>query len=407
MKMSLPILKPTHHELIMVENIISNSPDSLSHYGLWHVPSTITVNGFRHKSLSCWALNRSVGCPFGCRFCYVPDASTKKLARPLGQLGVQDPDAEWGRYTFLRPLDERAFLRSLDAAERTPIDELNPDGNRAVILSSTTDPFPVFAGPDPAKNKELNTLLRETMVKSLELIRDRSTINVRILTRSPLARQFFDVFKTFGDRLVFGMSLPTLNNEAARIYEPKAPAPTQRLATLKAAKEAGLHVYVAMAPTYPECDIDDLAKTLEAIKALDPITIFHEPINIRAENVERIAAHARAIGRNVQIHVFATPITWRAYAIESLVRVEHLAQDMGLIDRLHLWPDPDLASESAYLKMRHAEWKHEELTKFERQQRKLSDRRAYQRHRDWLAGWWSKISDWPGQPSGRRLTAFA
>lgn len=74
------------------------------------------------------------------------------------------------------------------------------------------------------------------------------TLNVRILTRSPLVRADFDLFQSFGKRLLFGMSLPTLRNDLARIYEPKAPAPSQRLATLKAARKAGFHVYIAIAP---------------------------------------------------------------------------------------------------------------------------------------------------------------
>jgi len=102
------------------------------------------------------------------------------------------------------------------------------------------------------------------------------------------------------------MSLPTLDDDLARIYEPKAPAPSQRLKTLQKAKEMGLHIYVAMAPTFPECDEADLRKTLAAIKELNPITIFHEPINIRAENVARIQAHASSIGRDVNTAVFAT-----------------------------------------------------------------------------------------------------
>ncbi len=54
--------------------------------------------------------------------------------------------------------------------------------------------------------------------------RDKSTLNVRILPRSPLARADFDLFKSFGRRLLSGMSLPTLRNDLARVYEPKAPA---------------------------------------------------------------------------------------------------------------------------------------------------------------------------------------
>src|SRR6266700_518270 len=139
---------------------------SLQHYGLWHLPAKINPNRFIHKSRSCWAENDAVGCPFACRFCYVPDTSTKKLAQPLAGLGVEDPDADWGRYAFLRAWDEKAFLRSLKAAEDPQLDQLNADGNRAVIMSSTTDPFPIFAGPDPSKNRELNHQSQEMRWRS-------------------------------------------------------------------------------------------------------------------------------------------------------------------------------------------------------------------------------------------------
>lgn len=78
-------------------------------------------------------------------------------------------------------------------------------------------------------------------------VRDQA-LNVRILTRGPLARQDFDLYGKFGDRLLFGMSLPTLDNDLARIDELHAPV----------------------------------------------------PINIRAENVRRIAAHAKTTGKKVR-----------------------------------------------------------------------------------------------------------
>ena len=96
-----------------------------------------------------------------------------------------------------------------------------------------------------------------------------------------------------------GASIPTLDNTLARIYEPHAPAPTRRLETLQAAKEAGLNVFAALAPTYPECDEADLRRTMTALAQIEPATLFMEPINIRAENVDRIAAHAQLVGRPV------------------------------------------------------------------------------------------------------------
>lgn len=153
------------------------------------------------------------------------------------------------------------------------------------MFCTTTDPYMVMRNPDPARQKAL-AMHREMLVaEALRHIRDLSTLNVRILTRSPLARKDFALMKTFGNRLLFGMSLPTLNNKLAKIYEPKAPAPSQRLETLRAAKAAGLNVFVAVAPVYPDCDAHDMNATLRAIRELDPVTVFMEPINIRAENI--------------------------------------------------------------------------------------------------------------------------
>ena len=91
---------------------------------------------------------------------------------------------------------------------------------------------------DQEQRKHLTDSARYLVRRSLELIRDHSTLNVRILTRSPLAKRDFDLFQTFGKRLVFGMSLPTSRDDLARFYEPPAPSPIQRLKTLQSAKAA-------------------------------------------------------------------------------------------------------------------------------------------------------------------------
>jgi len=292
--------------LALLQQLTAGSP-----VGFWKVPATITENNFIYKSLSSWAFNIAVGCAHGCRFCYVPDTATVKQAPVLAQHGVADPDAEWGKYVLLRPWNEQKFLSSLAHAEKTPSSALKPDGNRAVICCSTTDAYQVYHHPDPKCRRLLIEHSRQLVRRSLELIRDHSTINVRILTRSPLARADFDLYQSFGHRLLFGMSLPTLRNDLAKVYEPGAPSPSKRLATLKAAQAAGLNLFVAMAPTYPECDAADLEATLRAVAALDPVTIFHEPINIRAENVARIQVHAKSVGVNLNTSVFATPADWR------------------------------------------------------------------------------------------------
>jgi DNA repair photolyase len=340
--------------------------------GRWHAPAVIAENHFVYKSLSNWAFNVAIGCSHACRFCYVPSAATIKQGPKLAEYGIKDPDAEWGDYVLLRPWDEQKFLASLRAAENTPRKQLKPDGNRAVIYCSTTDPYQVIRHPNPAQQRELAEHARFLVRRSLALIRDQSTLNVRILTRSPLARADFDLFKTFGKRLVFGMSLPTLRNDLAKVYEPRAPAPSQRLATLRAANEAGLTVYVALAPTYPECDEADLRTTLQTVAELDPITIFQEPINIRAENVARIEAQAAHTGVRLRTDVFATRESWQDYALKALHTVWQLAKELRIESRLHLWPDKSLGSESVVSR--------------------VSNPAKYLER---LEHWWHRISEWP------------
>ncbi len=356
----------------------STRPDPLvrkpssSPVDFWYAPAVVAENNFVYKSLSNWAFNVAVGCSHACRFCYVPSAATIKQGPKLAEYGVKDPDAEWGTYLLLRPWDEQKFLASLRSAENTPRNQLKPDGNRAVIYCSTTDPYQVVRHPDPSRQRELAAHARFLVRRSLELIRDKSTLNVRVLTRSPLAREDFDLFRSFGKRLVFGMSLPTLRNDLAKIYEPKAPAPSQRLAALRTAKRTGLHVYVAMAPTYPECDEADLRATLTAVAELEPITLFHEPINIRAENVARIEGQAAETGVRLRTGVFATRESWRDYAVNALHTVSKLAKEVGLEKHLHLWPDKALGNQALADRM--------------------PDPRKYLNR---LEYWWHRVSEWP------------
>ena len=115
--------------------------------GLWHQPVQVTRNNFIHKSLSDFALNFGIGCTHGCLFCYVPDTSTKKQGPTLKHpYGVQNPDAEWGKYAFLRPWDEDVFLKSLRQALMTPANKLSWDGHSAIMLCTTTDPYQTFHG---------------------------------------------------------------------------------------------------------------------------------------------------------------------------------------------------------------------------------------------------------------------
>jgi hypothetical protein len=81
---------------------------------------------------------------------------------------------------------------------------------------------------------------------------------------------------------------------------------------------------------------DDFVATFNAIRSLDPLSVFHKPINIRADNIRRIAGHARRLGVCLQTDVFATRESWQNYAIQSLLAMKQAARQAGLAKQLHL-----------------------------------------------------------------------
>lgn len=310
-------------------------------------------------------------------------------------------DIRWGEYALLKNWDEDKFLSSLRAAEKRK--NLEPDGHRAIIFSSTTDPYQTFRIPgDAKKSKQLTQDLGKMVRRALELILRESTLNVRILTRSPLARNDFDLYTEFGQRLVFGMSLPTLNPDWSKVYEPSAPGPQAKLKTLQAAKDAGLHVYVALAPTVPDDSEADLKILLKTIAGLKPLTIFHEPINLRADNALRIAVQAKKVGLKIRSDVFQNTLTWREYAFERLALVERLAEELKLPDGvLHSWPDPDLGTESGFMKMKLMQLQRESpaMKSLPPFQMKQAEKEWTHSALPWIRYWHNpseRIASWPG-----------
>jgi hypothetical protein len=282
--------------------------------------------------------------------------------------------------------------------------EKNRKGIQTWVDDFSKPPYQTVAIPgNPVKQKLLDDHCRHLVSRALELILTESTLNVRILTRSPLAKQDFALFKRFGNRLIFGMSIPTLDDELRKVYEPHAPGVQVRLKTLQAAAEAGIPTFVAMAPTYPECDEADLRRTLEAIRPLKPLTIFHEPINVRAENVARIAKHAAELNMQARMkpEVFANTTAWRRYAIDQLMTVQKIAHELGMEEHLHLWPDKSLKSKGPFMEaralLRTQSDRGQRVSACERERGREEDESAYLEFKTWLAHWHSRISEWPGK----------
>ena len=338
-------------------------------------PVTIEPNNFRFKSLSSWCCNTFLGCMHACPICFASETSANKQKGMLESFGILDPILDWGRYLLLRPLDKQKFLASLRKAEQTHPGLRKRDGNDAIMFCSTTDAYQVIHHPVPDEQRRFQRMARDSRRWMLEAIRDYSSLNVRVLTRSPTAREDFDIFQSFGDRLLLGTSLPTLDPKISRIYEPKVSHPKHRLKLLTDAHAAGIHTYVAVAPVYPEVSFDGMLEVFQAVKAAKPWTVFMEPVNLRLKIAERVQRSARERGHDIDMTPYTDSRAWADYAIRTLREAERAAEVAGISDRLHLWPD------------------HEGLT-FKSVVELQPDPVAYLA---WLRGWWSRVSEWPGK----------
>jgi len=270
------------------------------------------------------------------------------------------------------------------------------------MFCTTTDPYQTLAIPgNPGKTTILNAHRRNMVRRSLEIIRDFSDLNVRILTRSPLAVEDFDIYKTFGNRLLFGMSIPTLDPHWSSVYEPHAPGPQAKLRTLEKAVEAGVNIYVALAPTIPDEGESELRETIRTLMKFNPVTLFHEPINLRAENLERIETRARILGRDVRSQVFQCRENWREYAFGQFDMVERICQELSLPQGvLHQWPDKDLASKGGFIKMKQVQALRDHGSRLEGDLREAAEREWHDQRLPWIQYWHNtaeRISAWPGK----------
>ena len=378
-------------------------------------PALIAANKFVFKSLCDFSCNIAIGCAHKCAFCYVPSTSTIKQELNLEKVpglipqrwsymrgkGLHWADFEWGNYVFIRSWDEKAFLKSLRSAQRAKDrGKLSSDGNGAIMFCTTTDPYQTLVIPgNPAKSALLNAQRRSIVRRALELILTHSDLNVRILTRSPLAQEDFELFRAFGPRLLFGMSLPTMDASLSAIYEPNAPRPAAKFRTLEKAVEAGLHVYVALAPSLPDQSEEELRSTIEKIMTLNPVTLFHEPINLRAENAKRIEAKANELGRSINSAVFQTREAWREYAFNRFSLVDKICNELGVPnDILHQWPDPDLASKAGFMKMKKMQELRDMGSTFTKALREEAEYEWQNGWLPWLQYWHNpaeRISAWP------------
>lgn len=236
-----------------------------------------------------WVINPYVGCIHGCVYCY---------ARFMKRFtGHSEP---WG--TFLdAKINAPQLLKKQLSRMREPFHE-------TVFLSSVTDPY-----QPPEKKYRLTRSLLEVLLEY--------QVPISILTKSNLILRDIDLLKQF-DYCDVGLSLMTLDDKLARLFEPRAAAPTGRLDALRSLHEQGIRTYAFISPFLPK--VSQIRPLVEALSgSIDTIGV--ESINTRGGNWQGV--------EKVLIRHFP----------ELLLDCKQLSRDndfwMDLEDQVHLLSD--------------------------------------------------------------------
>jgi DNA repair photolyase len=169
-----------------------------------------------------WTLSPYTGCLIGCRFCYAP--SRLDPLRRLARL----PELPWGSWVDARVDAPEVLARELRALEPWPIK----------LCPIVSDPY-----------HAIEAKLRVTR-RCLEVIRDAPPRDVLVLTRSAAIVEDAELLASI-PRASAGVSLPTVDDDVRRHFEPRGASVSERLAALDALKRSGVRTFAIVQPIFP------------------------------------------------------------------------------------------------------------------------------------------------------------
>lgn len=202
----------------------------------------IAQAGFTHS------LSPARNCTFGCAYCYVPT---------MGIYGGLKPEdwRNWGRFTTFKRNAAELLRRAL-----------RPD--QVIYCSPLVDPWQPAEAMEQIMPGVLDALIAAP--PRVFVLQTRGSLILRDLERlRELARR---------TRLRVSFSITTDRDDVRRLYEPLCAPITERFATVRCLREAGIETHATLAPLLP-CNPEALMDLAIAATHGD---IIGDPLHVRA-----------------------------------------------------------------------------------------------------------------------------
>lgn len=205
------------------------------------------TSGFLAESGFTHSLTPARNCTFGCTYCYVP---TMRV-----QGGLQPEDwKRWGQFTTIKTNAAELLRRELRAVQ-------------TIYCSPLVDPY------QPAEAEA------RLMPAILDAVIEAPPRVFVVQTRGPLILRDVDRLCALARRttLRVSFSITTNREDVRKRYEPLCAPIPERLAAIRALRDAGIETYATLAPLLP-CDPEELARLAIEASGRD---LVGDPLHVR------------------------------------------------------------------------------------------------------------------------------
>jgi DNA repair photolyase len=260
------------------------------------------TSGFAEKKL-CDGPTFSAGtaCVYKCSFCYVP---SYQQDNPAVQAAMQSTGKNFEDLVIRRRSPVEKLRQSLTHKGKPKY----TDGKKRVV----------FASPlvDVAANMELAKETAACCTAILEL----TNWDVRLLSKSNLLPKVAaNIPAEFKNRIIYGVSTGTFNDELAKAFEEGTPRVTKRLESLYWLQDNGYRTYGMLCPNLPQENYQQFAEEGAAkIRVNLCEHVWGEVLNVRGESMTRTCNCLRKAGfekEAADIERVSNSVTeWEAYA---------------------------------------------------------------------------------------------
>jgi DNA repair photolyase len=261
--------------------------------------SLLNKSGLADYSVNCYT-----GCAHGCVYCYARFASR-----------FSHPRQPWGSFVDIKANAPQVLAREV---------KRKPAGR--VMLSSVCDAW------QPVEKDALLTR------QCLEILLPRG-YEISALTKSALSRRDLDLLST--GNVDFGVTVTTLDPYLARLVEPGASPPSERLAVLEEAKTRGIRSYAFVGPLLPFLSDteENITSLLKAVKDIGVDYFYVDKLNLRygvwPALLKLLHEHYPALLADYRKILFENDAKI-AYTDDFISRARRIANKLGIADMMTL-----------------------------------------------------------------------